>query len=226
MSLETKMLKFCTEKVEQATPYPDEPSMMIDPGWYVIAWADDNDESPEFVLKVDSGADEDVAKFVATQLGRQHETIEGILETPENPVDEPATARRDDGIRIYIKDVVEVLAPAPPAQSSQDAPISSSLVSMDTGTPKQDDSGQLRLLIEDGGGVGSVSETIALALADAYTGIEFEDPTFERGTIAIMTALRERAVQASASQSVHPDWLTDDDHAAERAAHADNWEEQ
>jgi hypothetical protein len=27
-------------------------------------------------------------------------------------------------------------------------------------------------------------------------------------------------------ESVHPDWLVDDDHAAERAAHADNWEDQ
>lgn len=42
-------------------------------------------------------------------------------------------------------------------------------------------------------GVGSLSETIALALADTYAGIEFEDPTFERGTMAIMAALLERA---------------------------------
>lgn len=42
-------------------------------------------------------------------------------------------------------------------------------------------------------GVGSLSEAIALALGDAYAGIEFEDPTFERGTEAVMAVLRERA---------------------------------
>lgn len=40
-------------------------------------------------------------------------------------------------------------------------------------------------------GVGSLSEAIALALGDAYAGIEFEDPTFERGTDAVIEALRE-----------------------------------
>lgn len=154
-------------------------------------------------------------RVIATQLGRQNETVEGILEVPENPVDEPATVCRDDGIRIYIKDVVEVLpgtngkitapwddrtvialnafqnrsdyhpftcprehftsgevtlfatnegwvctaAPAcgytqdwahafmtdvPPVQLPQEATNSPSLVSVDTGTPIQDDSGQLR----------------------------------------------------------------------------------
>ncbi|GAB3156476.1 hypothetical protein GCM10027258_62970 [Amycolatopsis stemonae] len=45
-------------------------------------------------------------------------------------------------------------------------------------------------------GVGSLSEAIALALGDAYAGIEFEDPTFERGTEAVMAVLRERAEEA------------------------------
>jgi hypothetical protein len=40
-------------------------------------------------------------------------------------------------------------------------------------------------------GVGSLSEAIGLALNDAYAGIEFEDPTFERGTDAVMQVLRE-----------------------------------
>ncbi|EOD66872.1 hypothetical protein H480_19153 [Amycolatopsis vancoresmycina DSM 44592] len=44
-------------------------------------------------------------------------------------------------------------------------------------------------------GVGSLSEAIALALGDAYAGIEFEDPTFERGTEAVMEVLRERDEQ-------------------------------
>lgn len=41
-------------------------------------------------------------------------------------------------------------------------------------------------------GVGSLSEAIGLAIQDAYAGIEFEDPTFERGTDAVMAVLRER----------------------------------
>lgn len=43
-------------------------------------------------------------------------------------------------------------------------------------------------------GVGSLSEAIALSLGEAYAGIVFEDPTFERGTDAIMAVLRERSV--------------------------------
>lgn len=41
-------------------------------------------------------------------------------------------------------------------------------------------------------GVGSLSEAIGLAIQDAYAGIEFEDPAFERGTDAVMAVLRER----------------------------------
>lgn len=41
-------------------------------------------------------------------------------------------------------------------------------------------------------GVGSLSEAIGLALNDTYAGLEFEDPTFESGTMAIMAVLRER----------------------------------
>lgn len=49
--------------------------------------------------------------------------------------------------------------------------------------------------LDDERGVGSLSEAIALAIQDAYAGIVFEDPTFERGTDAVMTALRERSVE-------------------------------
>jgi hypothetical protein len=47
---------------------------------------------------------------------------------------------------------------------------------------------------DDKHGVGSLSEAVGLAIQDAYAGVMFEDPTFERGTDAVMTVLRERAV--------------------------------
>lgn len=48
-------------------------------------------------------------RVIATQFGKAHLTVEGILEVPGNPVDEPACVCRDDGIRIYIGEIVEVL---------------------------------------------------------------------------------------------------------------------
>ncbi|SFO60320.1 hypothetical protein [Amycolatopsis rubida] len=52
----------------------------------------------------------------------------------------------------------------------------------------------------DRGGVGSLGEAIALALGDAYAGETFSDPTFERGTEAILGVLRERLAEPVADR--------------------------
>jgi len=68
-NLAAKTMRFETSKVEPGTPYPDEPSVTIDPGWYVIGWSDDNDECAELILKVDQAEDEEAAaRFVAERL--------------------------------------------------------------------------------------------------------------------------------------------------------------
>jgi hypothetical protein len=51
-------------------------------------------------------------------------------------------------------------------------------------------------------GVGSLSEAIGLAIQDAYAGIVFEDPTFERGTDAVMAILRERSGECTSVSEI------------------------
>jgi hypothetical protein len=77
-------------------------------------------------------------------------------------------------------------APVPASQSVPAVPVSS---------PPIEDSGEAAETATEAlsaVGVGSLSEAIGLALNDTYAGLEFEDPTFESGTMAIMAVLRER----------------------------------
>lgn len=77
VDLSDKVWRFETQRVEPGTPYPDEPSELIDPGWYVNGWSDDNDEGATLILRVDQAEDPKVAaKFVAERLSAATQTAE------------------------------------------------------------------------------------------------------------------------------------------------------
>jgi len=112
-------------------------------------------------------------RVIATQFGRVHEAVEGVLEAPENLVDEPATVRRDDGVRIYIKEVVEVLTAVPASSSVRGASVSSP-VSEDADTPVQAVSDELRVELAKliaGEGADLVHDDSAVTYLDAADAI-------------------------------------------------------
>lgn len=48
--------QFYARHVEPGTPYDDEPSVEIPPGWYVVA-ASEPDEGPDIVIKIEDATD-------------------------------------------------------------------------------------------------------------------------------------------------------------------------
>ncbi|MFI6302144.1 hypothetical protein ACIBCH_09755 [Amycolatopsis thailandensis] len=70
VDLNTTTFRFEVQEVAPGTSYPDEPSVLIDPGWVVVGWSDDNDECAELILRVDQAEDpKAAAEFVAQRLG-------------------------------------------------------------------------------------------------------------------------------------------------------------